>query len=131
MTIISGLGPRARAFFSDIKGPWGSSGSDEPDGGDAPQGGGQFAHLFHQQQVVIERIDGRAIGRLALAMELLEGRTLREIIAKEAPLELARSVSIMLQASAAVAAVSAHEPSQEASRTIAPPGLPAGPRTRG
>ena len=39
MTIISGLGPRARAFFSDIKGPWGSSGSDEPEGGDTPQGG--------------------------------------------------------------------------------------------
>ena len=39
MTIISGLGPRARAFFSDIKGPWGSSGGgDEPEGGDRPQG---------------------------------------------------------------------------------------------
>ena len=40
-------------------------------------------------------------------MELLEGRTLREILAKEAPLETARAVSIMLQTSAAVAA--AHE----------------------
>ena len=39
MTIISGLGPRARAFFSDIKGPWGPSGGDEPEGGDRPQGG--------------------------------------------------------------------------------------------
>ena len=39
MTIISGLGPRARAFFSDIKGPWGPSGGDEPEGGDKPQGG--------------------------------------------------------------------------------------------
>ena len=39
MTIISGLGPRARAFFSDIKGPWGpSGGGDEPEGGDRPQG---------------------------------------------------------------------------------------------
>ena len=39
MTIISGLGPRARAFFSDIKGPWGPSGAgDEPEGGDRPQG---------------------------------------------------------------------------------------------
>jgi serine/threonine protein kinase len=37
-------------------------------------------------------------------MELLEGRTLREIIVKEAPLEIARSVSIMLQTSDAVAA---------------------------
>ena len=42
MTIISGLGPRARAFFSDIKGPWGSSGSDEPEGGDTPQAGGPW-----------------------------------------------------------------------------------------
>jgi membrane protease subunit HflK len=42
MTIISGLGPRARALFSDIKGPWGSSGSDEPEGGDTPQGGGPW-----------------------------------------------------------------------------------------
>jgi membrane protease subunit HflK len=39
MTIISGLGPRARAFFSDIKGPWGPSGGGEPEGGDKPQGG--------------------------------------------------------------------------------------------
>ena len=39
MTIISGLGPRARAFFSDIKGPWGPSGGDEPEGGDKSQGG--------------------------------------------------------------------------------------------
>jgi modulator of FtsH protease HflK len=36
MTILSGLGPRARAFFSDIKGPWGPSGGGEPEGGDAP-----------------------------------------------------------------------------------------------
>jgi serine/threonine-protein kinase len=40
-------------------------------------------------------------------MELLEGSTLREILAKEAPIETARAISIMLQASAAVAA--AHE----------------------
>jgi membrane protease subunit HflK len=38
MTIISGLGPRARAFFSDIKGPWGPSGGEEPEGGDRPKG---------------------------------------------------------------------------------------------
>ena len=37
MTIISGLGPRARALFSDIKGPWGPSGGDEPEGGDQPK----------------------------------------------------------------------------------------------
>jgi modulator of FtsH protease HflK len=37
MISLSGLGPRARAFFSDIKGPWGPAG-DEPEGGDSPQG---------------------------------------------------------------------------------------------
>jgi serine/threonine-protein kinase len=40
-------------------------------------------------------------------MELLEGRTLRDVLAKEAPLDAARAVSLMLQVSAAVAA--AHE----------------------
>jgi membrane protease subunit HflK len=39
MTIISGLGPRARAFFSDIKGPWGPAGGSDPEGGDKAQGG--------------------------------------------------------------------------------------------
>jgi serine/threonine-protein kinase len=37
-------------------------------------------------------------------MELLEGRTLREIVSREAPLETARATSIMLQASDAVGA---------------------------
>jgi serine/threonine protein kinase len=37
-------------------------------------------------------------------MELLEGRTLREVLAREAPLDVARAVSIMLQISSAVAA---------------------------
>jgi membrane protease subunit HflK len=41
MTILSGLGPRARALFSDIKGPWGPAG-DEPEGGEPPQGGGPW-----------------------------------------------------------------------------------------
>ena len=40
-------------------------------------------------------------------MELLEGRTLRDVLAKEAPLDAARAVSLMMQISAAVAA--AHE----------------------
>jgi modulator of FtsH protease HflK len=39
MTLLSGLGPRARAFFSDIKGPWGPAGGDEPEGGEPPQSG--------------------------------------------------------------------------------------------
>jgi eukaryotic-like serine/threonine-protein kinase len=37
-------------------------------------------------------------------MELLEGRTLREILSREAPIETARAISMMLQASDAVAA---------------------------
>jgi serine/threonine protein kinase len=37
-------------------------------------------------------------------MELLEGRTLREILSREAPIETARAISIMLQTSDAVAA---------------------------
>jgi eukaryotic-like serine/threonine-protein kinase len=41
---------------------------------------------------------------LYIVMELLEGRTLRELLAREAPLDAARAVSIMLQASAAVGA---------------------------
>lgn len=41
MTFVSGLGPRARALFSDIKGPWGPSGSGdgEPEGEDSPPTG--------------------------------------------------------------------------------------------
>ena len=39
-----------------------------------------------------------------IVMELLEGRTLREILTREAPLETARAISLMLQTSAAVAA---------------------------
>ena len=40
MTLLSGLGPRARALFSDIKGPWGpAGGGDEPEGGESPQSG--------------------------------------------------------------------------------------------
>lgn len=40
MTILSGLGPRVRALFSDNKGPWGPSGGGEPEGPDSPSGGG-------------------------------------------------------------------------------------------
>jgi membrane protease subunit HflK len=37
--MFSGLGPRARALFSDNKGPWGPSGEGEPEGGDNQPGG--------------------------------------------------------------------------------------------
>src|SRR5205085_10087090 len=46
-------------------------------------------------------------GYLYIVMELLEGQTLRELLAREGPLDPARAVSIILQASAAVGA--AHE----------------------
>ena len=41
MISLSGLGPRARALFSDIKGPWGPAG-DEPQGEDPSQPGGPW-----------------------------------------------------------------------------------------
>src|SRR6202521_2105696 len=41
---------------------------------------------------------------LYIVMELLEGRTLRDLLAREAPLDPARAVSFMLQACAAVGA---------------------------
>jgi modulator of FtsH protease HflK len=39
MTLLSGLGPRARALFSDIKGPWGPAGNDPEGGGEGSPGG--------------------------------------------------------------------------------------------
>ena len=46
-------------------------------------------------------------GLFYVVMELLEGRSLQEVLARESPLDTARAVAVMLQASAAVA--SAHE----------------------
>ncbi len=63
--------------------------------------------LQHVNAVSVTDFGETSAGFVYIVMELLEGRTLREIIGREAPLETARSVSIMLQASAAVAA--AHE----------------------
>jgi serine/threonine-protein kinase len=63
--------------------------------------------LHHTNAVSVTDFGQTANGNVYLVMELLEGRTLRDIIAKEAPLETARATSIMLQTSAAVAA--AHE----------------------
>jgi eukaryotic-like serine/threonine-protein kinase len=60
--------------------------------------------LQHTNAVSVTDFGETSAGFVYIVMELLEGRTLREIIAKEAPIETARSVSIMLQASAAVAA---------------------------
>jgi eukaryotic-like serine/threonine-protein kinase len=63
--------------------------------------------LKHQNAVAVTDFGETADGYSYIVMELLEGPTLREILAKEAPIEIARAISIMLQASAAVAV--AHE----------------------
>jgi serine/threonine protein kinase len=63
--------------------------------------------LQHTNAVAVTDFGQTPGGYVYIVMELLEGRTLREILAKDAPLETARAVSIMLQTSAAVAA--AHE----------------------
>lgn len=63
--------------------------------------------LQHQNAVAVSDFGETAGGYVYIVMELLEGRTLREILAREAPIETARAISIMLQTSAAVGA--AHE----------------------
>jgi eukaryotic-like serine/threonine-protein kinase len=63
--------------------------------------------LQHLNAVAVTDYGQTTSGYVYIVMELLEGRTLRDILAKEAPLETARAVSLMLQIAAAVAA--AHE----------------------
>lgn len=63
--------------------------------------------LQHSNAVSVTDFGQTSEGCVYIVMELLEGRTLREILSREAPLETARAVSIMLQVSDAVAA--AHE----------------------
>ena len=63
--------------------------------------------LQHQNAVAVTDFGQTSEGYVYIVMELLEGRTLREVLAKEAPLDTARAVALMLQTSAAVAA--AHE----------------------
>jgi eukaryotic-like serine/threonine-protein kinase len=63
--------------------------------------------LQHTNAVLVTDFGSTAEGYVYLVMELLEGRTLREVLAKEAPLDTARAVALMLQTAAAVAA--AHE----------------------
>ena len=60
--------------------------------------------LRHSNAVSVTDFGQTAEGWIYIVMELLEGRTLREIVSREAPLETARATSIMLQASDAVAA---------------------------
>lgn len=63
--------------------------------------------LQHTNAVTVTDFGESHDGYVYLVMELLEGRTLRDVLAKEAPLDAARAVSLMMQISAAVAA--AHE----------------------
>lgn len=63
--------------------------------------------LQHPNAVSVSDFGQTPEGCFYIVMELLEGRTLREILTREAPIETARAVSIMLQISDAVAA--AHE----------------------
>src|SRR5882757_8325358 len=60
--------------------------------------------LQHANAVTVTDFGESHDGYVYLVMELLEGRTLRDVLAKEAPLDAARAVSLMMQISAAVAA---------------------------
>ena len=60
--------------------------------------------LRHANAVSVTDFGQTVEGWVYIVMELLEGRTLREIVSREAPLETARATSIMLQASDAVGA---------------------------
>jgi serine/threonine-protein kinase len=60
--------------------------------------------LQHANAVTVTDFGATTDGFVYIVMELLEGRTLREVLAREAPLDTARAVSVMLQISAAVGA---------------------------
>ena len=60
--------------------------------------------LQHANAVGVTDFGRTSDGYVYIVMELLEGRTLREVLAKEAPLDTARAVALMLQTAAAVAA---------------------------
>src|SRR6266852_5056148 len=60
--------------------------------------------MQHPNAVTVNDIGATDDGWLYIVMELLEGQTLRDLLAREAPLDPARVVSFILQASAAVGA---------------------------
>jgi len=60
--------------------------------------------LQHANAVTVTDFGTTSDGFVYFVMELLEGRTLREVLAREAPFDTARAVSVMLQISAAVGA---------------------------
>src|SRR5712691_8708312 len=63
--------------------------------------------MQHPNAVTVTDFGATDDGYLYIVMELLEGRTLRDLLVHEAPLDSARAVSFMLQTCAAVGA--AHE----------------------
>jgi serine/threonine protein kinase len=60
--------------------------------------------MQHPNAVTVTDFGATDDGYLYIVMELLEGRTLRDLLAHEAPIDPARAVSLMLQACAAVGA---------------------------
>jgi serine/threonine protein kinase len=60
--------------------------------------------LQHSNAVTVTDFGRTSAGQAYIVMELLEGRNLRDVLAHDAPLDVARAVSIMLQISAAVEA---------------------------
>src|SRR6266536_1254875 len=60
--------------------------------------------MQHPNAVTVTDFGATSDGYLYIVMELLEGRTLRDLLAREGHLDAARAVSIILQASAAVGA---------------------------
>jgi len=60
--------------------------------------------LRHSNAVSVTDFGQTSEGCVYIVMELLEGRTLREILSREAPIETARAISLMLQMCDAVAA---------------------------
>ena len=60
--------------------------------------------LQHANAVTVTDFGRTLDGLVYIVMELLEGKTLREVLAHDAPLDVARAVSVMLQISAAVEA---------------------------
>jgi eukaryotic-like serine/threonine-protein kinase len=63
--------------------------------------------LCHPNAISVTDFGQTSEGCVYIVMELLEGRTLREILSREGVIETARAISIMLQVAGAVAA--AHE----------------------
>src|SRR5499426_3547687 len=60
--------------------------------------------MQHPNAVSVTDFGATADGYLYIVMELLEGHTLRDVLMRDAPLDVARAVSIMLQTCAAVSA---------------------------